>query len=70
MERMMNNTEGFITTGRPGSNLALQLRYAAERGRAHDVRRLLEAGAGIHKDSVSKLVSHRAIVIRLRSQLH
>jgi hypothetical protein len=48
---MISNPEGFISPSR--SNLALQLRYAAERGRLHDVKKLLEAGAGIHKDSVS-----------------
>lgn len=52
MERMISNPEGFVSSGRSSTNLALQLRYAAERGRVHDVRRLLEAGAGIHKDSV------------------
>lgn len=51
---MISNPEGFVTSNRSSSNLALQLRYAAERGRVHDVKRLLEAGAGIHKDSVRK----------------
>ena len=53
MERMISNPEGFVSSSRSSTNLALQLRYAAERGRIHDVKRLLEAGAGIHKDSVS-----------------
>ena len=52
MERMISNPEGFISSNRSGSNLALQLRYAAERGRVHEVKRLLEAGASVHKDSV------------------
>ena len=52
MEQMISNPEGFVSSNQ--SNLALQLRYAAERGRVHDVKKLLEAGAGIHKDSVSE----------------
>ena len=59
MERMISNPEGFISSSR--SNLALQLRYAAERGRLHDVKKLLEAGAGIHKDSVSKKKKHPSL---------
>ena len=57
MERMISNPEGFVSSNRSSNNLALQLRYAAERGRVHDVKKLLEAGAGIHKDSVSKNVT-------------
>lgn len=63
MERMISNPEGFVPSNRSTSNLALQLRYAAERGRVHDVKRLLEAGAGIHKDSVRNLLHYLIVCV-------
>ena len=50
---MISNPEGYISTNRTPSELGLQLLYAAERGRAHEVKRLLAAGASLYRDAVS-----------------